>query len=122
MHSGVAGLTFGLLKKSTSEELFSNWVDGKNYLSWILTLINVDKTGNFYWLPLLKKLPPSMVDGFEEVKNILAEKGLTRCPPITHSDLEDGTPSSSSSSTAPAAGVAMGEKSSCPPKSLQGRN
>ena len=57
------------------------------------------KIGNFYWLPLLKKLPPSMVEGFEEVKNIFAEKGLTRCPPITWFYLEDGARSASSSSS-----------------------
>ena len=33
------------------------------------------------------------------MKEILAEKGLTRCPPIAHSDLEDGTSASSSSSS-----------------------
>ena len=55
--------------------------------------------GNFYWLPLLKKLPVSMVEGFQEVKEILAEKGLTCCPPIAHSDLEDGTSASSRSSS-----------------------
>ena len=40
-----------------------------------------------------------MVEGFQEVIEILAEKGLTRCPPIAHSDLEDGTSASSSSSS-----------------------
>ena len=40
-----------------------------------------------------------MMEGFQEVKEILAEKGLTHCPPIAHSDLEDGTSASSSSST-----------------------
>ena len=40
-----------------------------------------------------------MVEGFQEVKEILAEKGLTRCPPIARSDLEDGTSASSSSSS-----------------------
>ena len=97
------GVNMRAVKKSSPEELFSNQVDGKNYLGWILALIHVEKTGNFYWLPLLKKLPPSMVEGFEEVKNIFAEKVLMHCPPITHSDFEDGASgSSSSSSTAPA--------------------
>ena len=40
-----------------------------------------------------------MVEGFQEVKEILAEKGLIRCPPIARSDLEDGTSTSSSSSS-----------------------
>ena len=40
-----------------------------------------------------------MVEGFQEVKENLAEKGLTRCPPIAHSDLEDGTSTNSSSSS-----------------------
>ena len=61
-----------------------------------------------------------MVEGFQEVKNILAEKGLTRCPPITHSDLEDGTStrSSSSSSTGASTSSGNGEKKSlfCPPR------
>ena len=58
------GVDIWAVKKSTSEELFSSQVDGKNYLCWILTLIHVEKTGNFYWLPLLKKLPPSIMEGF----------------------------------------------------------
>ena len=97
-----------VVKKSTPKDLFSNWVEGKNYLGWILALIHAEKMGNFYWLPLLKRLPPSMVEGFQEVKNILAEKGLTRCPPITHSDLEDGTSGSSSSSSSTSASTSSG--------------
>ena len=100
-----------VVKKSTPKDLFSNQIEGKNYLGWILALIHTEKTGNFYWLPLLKKLPPSMVEGFQEVKEILAEKGLTRCPPIAHSDLEDGTSansSSSSSSTSTSASTSSG--------------
>ena len=46
-----------------------------------------------------------MAEGFEEVKNIFAEKGLTRCPPITRSDLEDvGRSTSSSASTSSGSG------------------
>ena len=79
-----------VVMKSSPEELFSNWVDGKNYL------------------------------GFEEVKNIFAEKGLTHCPPITHSDLEDGTSGSSSSSSTSSTSTSSengnGGKSSCSPK------
>ena len=93
------GVDMQVVKKSTPEDLFFNWIEGKNYLGWILTLIHTEKTGNFYWLPLLKKLPPSMVEGLQEVKEILAEKGLTRCPPIAHSDLEDGTSTNSSSTS-----------------------
>ena len=48
-----------------------------------------------------------MVEGFQEVKEILAEKGLTRCPPIAHSDLEDGT--SASSSTCTSASISSGK-------------
>ena len=88
-----------VVKRSTPEDLFSNRIEGKNYLGWILALIHAEKMGNFYWLPLLKKLPPSMVEGFQEVKEILAEKGLTCCPPIACSDLEDGTSANSSSSS-----------------------
>ena len=98
-----------VVKRSTSKDLFSNWIEGKNYLGWILALIHAEKTGNFYWLPLLKKLPPSMVEGFQEVKEILAEKGLTHCPPIACSDLEDGTSAnSSSSSTSTSASTSSG--------------
>ena len=99
-----------LVKKSTPEDLFSNRIEGKNYLGWILALIHTEKTGNFYWLPLLKKLPSSMVGGFQEVKEILAEKGLTHCPPIACSDLKDGTSanSSSSSSTSTSASTSSG--------------
>ena len=93
------GIDMQAVKKNSPEELFSNWIDGKNYLGWILALIHAEKTDNFYWLPLLKKLPPSMVEGFEEVKNIFVEKGLTHCPPITRSDLEDERSASSSSSS-----------------------
>ena len=93
------GVNMPAVRKSSPEELFSNRVDGKNYLGWILALIHAGKTGNFYWLPLLNKLPSSMVKGFEEVKNILAEKGLTWCPPITRSDLEDARSVGSSSSS-----------------------
>ena len=85
------GVDMWVVKRSTPEDLFSNRIEGKNFLGWILALIHAGKTGNFYWLPLLKKLPSSMVEGFQEVKEILAEKGLTRCPPIARSDLEDGT-------------------------------
>ena len=88
-----------VVRKKTAKEMYSNEVGGKNYLGWILALIHAEKTNNFYWLPLLKKLPPSMVEGFQEVKNILAEKGLTHCPPITRSDLEDGTSDGSGAST-----------------------
>ena len=88
-----------VVKRSTPKDLFSNGIEGKNFLGWILALIHAEKTGNFYWLPLLKKLPLSMVEGFQEVKEILAEKGLTRCPPIARSDLEDGTSANSSSSS-----------------------
>ena len=88
-----------VVKRSTPEDLFSNWIEGKNYLGWILALIHAEKMGNFYWLPLLKKLPPSMVEGFQEVKEILAEKGLTHCSPIALLDLEDGTSANSSSSS-----------------------
>ena len=104
------GVDRRVVKRSTPEDLFSNWIEGKNYLGWILALIHAEKMGNFYWLPLLKKLPPSMVEGFQEVKEILAEKGLTRCPPIAHSDLEDGTSanSSSSSSTSTSASTSSG--------------
>ena len=93
------GVDMRVVKRSTPEDLFSHRIEGKNFLGWILALIHAEKTGNFYWLPLLKKLPASMVEGFQEVKEILAEKGLTRCPPIAHSDLEDGTSASSSSSS-----------------------
>ena len=88
-----------VVKRSTPEDLFSHQIEGKNFLAWILALIHAEKTGNSYWLPLLKKLPASMVEGFQEVKEILAEKGLTHCPPIVRSDLEDGTSASSSSSS-----------------------
>ena len=100
-----------VVKRSTPEDLFSNRIEGKNYLGWILALIHAEKMGNFYWLPLLKKLPPSMVAGFQEVKEILTEKGLTRCSPIARSDLEDGTSansSSSSSSTSTSASTSSG--------------
>ena len=93
------GVDMRVVKRSTPEDLFSHRIEGKNFLGWILALIHAEKTGNFYWLPLLKKLPASMVEGFQEVKEILAEKGLTRCPPIARSDLEDGTSASSSSSS-----------------------
>ena len=93
------GVDMWVVKRSTPEDLFSNWIESKNFLGWILALIHAEKTGNFYWLPLLKKLPVSMVEGFQEVKEILAEKGLTRCPPIARSDLEDGTSANSSSSS-----------------------
>ena len=98
-------------QKEHPEDLFSHRIEGKNFLGWILALIHAEKTGNFYWLPLLKKLPASMVEGFQEVKEILAEKGLTRCPPIARSDLEDGTSansSSSSSSTSTSASTSSG--------------
>ena len=101
------------VKRNSPGELFSNWIDGKNYLGWILALIHAEKTGNFYWLPLLKKLPPSMAEGFEEVKNIFAEKGLTRCPPITRSNLEDGARSASSSSSS-SASTSCGGKTIAP--------
>ena len=99
------------VKRNSPEEMFSNRIDGKNYLGWILALIHAEKTGNFYWLPLLKKLPPSMAEGFEEVKNIFAKKGLTHCPPITRSDLEDGGRSASSSSSS--ASTSSGSGGSC---------
>ena len=103
------GVDMRLVKKSTPEDLFSNRIEGKNYLGSSLTLIHAEKTGNFYWLPLLKKLPSSMVEGFQEVKEILAEKELTRCPPIACSDLEDGTSAnSSSSSTSTSASTSSG--------------
>ena len=102
------GVDMQAVKRNSPEELFSNRIDGKNYLGWILALIHAEKTGNFYWLPLLKKLPPSMVEGFEEVKNIFAEKGLTRCPPISRSDLEDGARSASSSSSSSSASTSGG--------------
>ena len=101
------GVDMRVVKRSTPEDLFSHRIEGKNFLGWILALIHAEKTGNFYWLPLLKKLPVSMVEGFQEVKEILAEKGLTRCPPIAHSDLEDGT-SASSSSTRTSASISSG--------------
>ena len=46
-----------------------------------------------------------MAEGFPEVKNILAERGLTHCPPITPSDLEEGT---SRSNTSTSAGTSSG--------------
>ena len=98
-HSGVAGWICGSSKGAPQKTCFPHRIEGKNFLGWILALIHAEKTGNFYWLPLLKKLPASMVEGFQEVKEILAEKGLTRCPPIARSDLEDGTSASSSSSS-----------------------
>ena len=111
------GVDMRVVRKSTPEDLFSNGVDGKNYLGWIFTLIHTETMGNFYWLPLLKKLPPSMVEGFQEVKNILAEKGLTHCPPITRSDLEIEH-LAAAAAQAPATGAAMGETQSfCPLKS-----
>ena len=105
------------VKKSSPEELFSNWIDEKNFLHWILSLIHAEKTGNFYWLPLLKKLPPSMVEGFEEVKNICAEKGLTRCPPTTWSVWKMEDPAAAATQApapVPVAGVATDAKPSCP--------
>ena len=126
MHSGVLGSTCGLSKRSTPEDLFSNRIEGKNYLGLILALIHAEKTGNFYWLPLLKKLPLSMVKGFQEVKEILVEKGLTRCPPIAHSDLEDGTSanssSSSSTSTSASTSSSNGGRSHCSAPREQNRN
>ena len=56
-----------------------------------------------------------MVEGFQEVKNILADKGLTRCPPITRSDLEDGGTSSSSSSSSTSAGTSSSDVVVLPP-------
>ena len=115
-----------VVKRSTPKDLFSHRIEGKNFLGWILALIHAEKTGNFYWLPLLKKLPASMVEGFQEVKEILTERGLTRCPPIARSDLEDGTSansrssSSSSSSTHTSTSISSGnggEVIVLPPKS-----
>ena len=115
------GVDMQLVKKSSPEELFFNRVVGKNYLGWILTLIHAEKTGNFYWLPLLKKLPPSMAEGFVEVKDILAERGLTHCPPITPSDMEDGTSGSSTSASAStSSGSGNGGEVIEPPKMKQG--
>ena len=74
-------------EKSATEEQENS--HSRDTLGWILALIHAEKTGNFYWLPLLKKLPASMAEGFQEVKEFLAEKGLTHCPPIARSDLED---------------------------------
>ena len=54
------GVDMWVVKRSTPEDLFSNRIEGKNYLGWILALIHAGKTGNFYWLPLLKKLPSSL--------------------------------------------------------------
>ena len=105
---GLWGGYAGRQKEHPRRPVFHR-IEGKNFLGWILSLIHAEKTGNFYWLPLLKKLPASMVEGFQEVKEILAEKGLTRCPPIAHSDLEDGTSaSSSSSSTHTSASISSG--------------
>ena len=109
-----------VIKRSTPEDLFSHQIEGKHFLGWILTLIHAEKTGNFYWLQLLKKLPASMVEGFQEVKEILAEKGLTGCPPIAHSDLEDGTSSSNSSSSSSSTRISSGNRGEVvvlPPKS-----
>ena len=125
----------GVVKKSRPEELFSNWVEGKKLSQldphtdscgkkWQFLLVaTVEKTipVNFYWLPLLKKLLLSMVEGFEEVKNIFAEKGLTHCPPITCSDLEDWTSGrSSSTSTTTSSGSSNGGKIIMPHKRRSG--
>ena len=71
------------------------------------------KNGKFLLVATVEKLPASMVEGFQEVKEILAEKGLTRCPPIARSDLEDGTSASSSSrssSTCTSASTSSGNR------------
>ena len=73
--------------------------------------------GNFYWLPLLKKLPLPMVEGFQKVKEILAKKELTHCPPIAHSDLEAAAAAPAAPAQVLAPVAATAEKSLfCPPR------
>ena len=93
----ACGVDIDAMRRSTAQELRNKLVTGKNYIGWILLLIHAEKTNSFYWLDLMYTLPPSMVRGFSEVRDILAAKKLTKCPvhfePQDESDVEpsDGT-------------------------------
>ena len=70
-----------------------------------------------------------MVEGFQEVKEILAEKGLTRCPPIAlqiwkmeHLRTAAAAAAAAAPTQALASAAAMGEKSLfCPPRAKSER-
>ena len=52
------GVDMRLVKKSTPEDLFSNRVEGKNYLGWILALIHAGKNGQFLLVATVEKATP----------------------------------------------------------------
>lgn len=54
---------------------------GRNLFGWILCMVYAyNSNRNFYWLPLLQDMPPSMQEGFKIVSKILAERGILHCP------------------------------------------
>ena len=60
------------------EQLWDVYVKGSNYLGWIMCEVYTQKTNNFYWLRMIEKetLPQTLLDGYKNIHQILAEKGL----------------------------------------------
>ena len=91
----ACGVDIEAVRRSTTTELCKKLVTGKNYIGWILALIHAERTNSFYWLDLMYTLPPSIVEGFSEVRGILAAKKLTKCPvhfETPQDEFDEGTP------------------------------
>ena len=58
------------------DELRDRHIKGANYLGWSICMVYAKKEDDYYWMPFMKTLPKSFVEGYKEVCEILAGKSL----------------------------------------------
>ena len=71
-----SGLDLRSVIQHKYDELRECHIKGANYLGWSICMVYTKKEDNYYWMPFMKTLPKSFVEGYKEVCKILAEKSL----------------------------------------------
>ena len=71
-----SGLDMNNVSWHKYDELHDHHIKGANYLGWSICMVNAKKENDYYWMPFMKNLPDSFVEGYKEVCKILAGKSL----------------------------------------------
>ena len=70
------GLDLSTVIRHEYDELHDHHIKGANYLGWSICMVYAKKEDDYYWMPFMKTLPESFVEGYKEVCKILAGKSL----------------------------------------------
>ena len=71
-----SGLDLSTVIRHKYDELRDRHIKGANYLGWSICMVYTKKEDDYYWMPFMKTLPESFVEGYKEVCEILAGKSL----------------------------------------------